>query len=61
MTTNRHVLDALLQQRLQGLQGAGRLAALGVRSVALADITHAVVTAELRKDVPGDDDADEEE
>lgn len=32
-----------------------------VRSVALADITHAVVTAELRKDVPGDDDADEEE
>lgn len=32
-----------------------------VRSVALADIPHAVVTAELRKDVPGDDDADEEE
>ncbi|HRL48764.1 MAG TPA: ribosome maturation factor RimP [Propioniciclava sp.] len=31
------------------------------RLVLVADIITAVVTAELRKDVPGDDDADEEE
>ena len=42
--------------------GAGELDVDGVsRLVLVADIITAVVTAELRKDVPGDDDADEEE
>ena len=42
--------------------GAVELDVDGVsRLVLVADIITAVVTAELRKDVPGDDDADEEE
>ena len=42
--------------------GADELDVDGVsRLVLVADIITAVVTAELRKDVPGDDDADEEE